>query len=160
VVYRARYDLLGSGQRPLVDRGWGELIDEVDVADLESEQAHSYRRTDARARFDVARVDRLPGGTAMADGGRIQRAEERFVMAGGPPSVLVLRVRCEHDVIVFDGANRLGVAEVTITRDPWDELMIEMPAAEAPRWVTVRCMRTAERLERFDSYHYWLFERR
>lgn len=158
VAFAARYDLLGSGASPLVDRGFGELIDELDISDMQAEAAHRYDRGDARARFNVARVDEL-GEVEMADGGRIQRAEDRFTLAPGPAAVLAMRVRCKHEVVVYDGSNRLGVAERTIARIPWDEHAIEMPASEHPRWVTVRCMKDEHRLERFDSYHYWLYAR-
>ena len=42
VVYEARVDLLGSGARPIQLPLTGDLIDEVDVADLESENQHAY----------------------------------------------------------------------------------------------------------------------
>lgn len=161
VAYEARYDLLGSGAAPLVKRAWGALLDEVDVADLPSERAHHYLRSDARSRFNVTRVDHDPlGGVEMADGGRMQRAEDQFVLKEGPPSVLVMRVRCAHDVVVHSGSEKVGAAELTLEREPWDELTIDLPASSTTRWVTVRCENTAEnRLERFDTYHYWLYTR-
>ncbi len=161
VAYRARYDLLGSGAQPLLSRGWGPIIDEMDVSDVWSEAAHQYARTDARARFNVARVDGAAvDDTRMADGGRIERSEERFVMAAGPASELVLRLRCAHDVVVWSAATRLGVAERDLARGPWDEHSIAVPASTDSRWITVRCMKSDRQIERFAAYHYWLFQAR
>ncbi len=159
VAYEARWDLLGSGASPRGEHGGGALLDELDVADLASERAHHYERGDATGRFNVARLD-VSGldGSEIADGGRIQRAEDRFVVKSAPASVLVMRLRCEHEVVVFHGAERLGEPEVTLRRDVFDELAVKVPASETSRWLTVRCVRTLARLERFDSYHYWLFD--
>lgn len=160
VAYEARYDLLDSGALPLVKQPWGEMLDELDVADLISETEHQYLRSDARSRFDVTHVDRSPAdGIEIADGGRIQRAEDQFVMREGPKAVMVLRVRCGHEVVVYSGSEKLGAADLTLRRGPWDELTIDVPASPTPRWMTIRCVQSANRLERFDAYHYWLYAR-
>ncbi len=151
IAYRADYALLGSGARPFsVD---GSIADALDVADIDSERAHDYRRGDARAAFNVATVAFGAHG-AIADGGRLERAEDRFVMAAGGRARLVMRVRCSAPLEVWVGGTRIGEAAVDHHADDWDERSIALPPAGEPRRITVRATAPL----RFASWHYWLLD--
>jgi hypothetical protein len=96
----ARWDHVGTGERPLSDHtGWA-IVDRIDVADLASEAAHRWtgalgRRTfgDPTARWSV--VGREVGAHGLVlDGGRtIRGGTEEFAIAIDPsrPVRLVLR---------------------------------------------------------------------
>src|SRR5262245_18703918 len=111
VAYVASWSVLGSGARPFAR--WGKLLDELDVADLESEATHAYRREDGRARFNVAASAIAPDGRFVADGGRYERAEDRFELALDRPSVMVIRARSASSLEVWLGGERLGQARLT-----------------------------------------------
>jgi hypothetical protein len=145
-AYAARYDLLGSGERP---RSSAFVLDALDVADLASERSHDYQRGDARARFNVATM-----GDGIADGGRLSRVEDRFSLVASPAARLVMRVRCDTPLEVWVGGDRIGEAATIFSGDGWEERMLELPPASDRRRMTVR---PTERV-RFDSWHYWLLE--
>ncbi|MBW2459067.1 MAG: hypothetical protein JRI68_31495 [Deltaproteobacteria bacterium] len=153
VAYRARYDLLSSGALPVTGGPWGELQDELDVSDMESEQRHDYGRGDLPGRFNVAGLDWLPAGRGVADGGRLERLEDRFVLQASPAVRMVMRVRCSGPLEVWLGGERIGEPEVVGTLSSWDERAIVLPSFASPTIVVVRPTEPV----RFASYHYWWF---
>jgi hypothetical protein len=155
VAYRAAWDLLDSGARPLAFSFAGAALDELDVSDIESESAHGYRRGDALARFNVTTEGDTPDGRVVVDGGRLERAEDRFELMLDRPSVMVMRVSAASALEVWLGGTRLGEPRVLWSGTDWDERAIDLPATSGPRVVTVRAV---ERV-RFASYHYWWFPR-
>jgi hypothetical protein len=153
VAYVASWSVLGSGARPFAQ--WGKLLDELDVSDLESEATHAYQRADGRARFNVAASAIAPDGRFVADGGRYERAEDRFELALDRPSVMVIRARSASSLDVWLGAERLGRARLAASSDEFDEHAIDMPATQGRQVVVVRASEPA----RFASFHYWWFEK-
>jgi hypothetical protein len=154
VAYAADYRLLGSGARPFTAGFSGEPVNELDISDVESETAHRYRRGDGRARFNVATVGFAPDGREIADGGRLERAEDRFDLTLARPSVMVMRVSSAAPLEVWLGLERLGEARsLGATGEEWEERAIDMPATAGPQIVVVRA---TERV-RFASYHYWWY---
>jgi hypothetical protein len=92
VAHVASYDLLGTGSRPQLDEPC-EVLDEVDVADLESESAHDYDLLHANSTLNLV-VEQ----DGIADGGRSERQTERFMMTIAPGGRIVSRVRGGDDV--------------------------------------------------------------
>jgi hypothetical protein len=82
---RADYASLGSGAKPSVPQG--RTLDELDVADLESEAAHGYAVGLASSQDNVVES----AGDAV-DGGRGRRTQERFRLRLEPGGSLVMRV--------------------------------------------------------------------
>ncbi|MBW2526513.1 MAG: hypothetical protein JRI23_20195 [Deltaproteobacteria bacterium] len=169
VAYEARYDLLESGARPFSQGRFGELLDEVDVADLESEAAHDWELGRATAADSRAVMWPTPDGRVVADGGRFRRQRDlfRLTIPADTPTVLVMRVVAEEPLeLVVDGST-IGRAEEQAVRgaavDPdvarWVELAVELPrlpvAEDLRRRVLVRSAAGTE----FASFHYWLFLR-
>ncbi len=160
VAYEARYDLLHTGDRPLGPEGSSAPpLDELDVADLESEAAHGYdgpagggAETDNLAHVFEA------GGRKAADGGRGKRLYDGFrLRAGVGPLRLVARLGAPQGarLLVSTGGGR--VAELEVPRGPWSELSIALPPtadAGAGRWVEVE---SADG-RRFVSMHYWAYD--
>ena len=153
VAYQARYDLLGSGARPLASQPFGELLDELDVSDLDAEFAHRYARGPLPARYNVAGLDRTADGRSVADGGRLERREDRFVLEPSAAVRMVMRVRCESPLEVWLGGDRMGEPEVVTTMNSWQERAIDLPKRQQPAVVVVRPTEPV----RFASYHYWWF---
>ncbi|MEZ4220869.1 MAG: hypothetical protein R3B13_08065 [Polyangiaceae bacterium] len=147
VAYEARYDLLRTATRPA--SATGEIVDELDVADLESEAAHDYALGDAEQRFNQVFSDEL---LTRADGGRSQRARESFVMQLRPGGRLIARLQGQPDteLTVHLGdhkATTLRFTDVT----PWQELSIDVPDSVSGA-VPVQLV---ARQARFSALYYW-----
>jgi hypothetical protein len=87
VACTADYHSLRSGALPGLDVGARRLLDEVDVADLESEAAHGYRLGASTAQRNV-----LVSFAGIADGGRSERTAEDFQLLVEPGGLLVVRL--------------------------------------------------------------------
>ncbi|AKT37704.1 hypothetical protein [Chondromyces crocatus] len=185
-VYEARYDALGSGAFP--ERlGAGErILDEVDVADLESEASHQYDKAhghDQNNRLATRRApsshptEALPRGTEVptlvADGGRYHRRRDRFMLGMPTPRPnglrLVLRVMSDTGATlrVRLGGQELGEVEVPGAdgeRQPWVERSLQIPTATSgsaeESGVIERDGAPVEvellRGGSFHAFHYWL----
>ena len=144
----ADYGGLGSGALPTLDLGSRRLLDELDVADLESEAAHGYQLGAANAQQNLLV---MLGG--IADGGRSERSRDVFLLNVEASGLLVVRL----------SANPSDALEVTIAGKPatptqtslheLEEPSFVVPAATArgPQWV-VLSSRTPVTL-----LHYWSY---
>ncbi|MSP23949.1 MAG: hypothetical protein EXR75_02055 [Myxococcales bacterium] len=126
-------------------------LGELDVADLESELAHSYELDDARAHFTVAEVGRSPSGVEIADGGRRERRADRFRVDQLRPFTLVMRVRSRSSLEVWADGARVGEVHAAADSQAWQEHAILLPNGAGE--VVVRPTSAL----RFTSYHYWWF---
>ncbi|RYZ02553.1 MAG: hypothetical protein EOO73_31450 [Myxococcales bacterium] len=100
VACRADYASLGSGAKPLVDLRGRPALDELDVADLESEAGHGYVLGAATAQENL-----VEGWQGRFDGGRGRRYHERFRLRVQPGGLLVVRLSAQ-----LPGELRLFVA--------------------------------------------------
>lgn len=119
-VMAARWDLLGSGAAPLSAADGWEVVDEVDVADLVSEQQHRWRgrlverkvdtRTAAWSQYFSVDI----GARKVADGGRtiLPRDGERFMVTADPDRPLRLVIRTGGPASM--AASSLGAAPATL----------------------------------------------
>jgi hypothetical protein len=158
VAYEADYALLGSGARPLVSRRPEHLLlDELDVADLESEAEHAYSLFEASSSENVvvssgAAFD-VPGAL---DGGRRGRVHEAFDLRLAPGATLVLRVALEADTSFTLRAPGLSQRfEIPASR-AWDEWKLELPSGVADARVRVELRAEGAR---FTALHYWTYRR-
>jgi hypothetical protein len=150
VAYRARYDALGRAELPLEPEGQGALVDQLDVADLESEQAHDYELLFANQLENVV-VEDYAG---HADGARTNRSEDRFSLELVPGGRLVARLESESPLsleLSVDG-QRFGTLELS-AQFSWDERVLVLPPglARGRHRVTVSARPGAT----FTSLHYW-----
>lgn len=168
VAYEARYDLLESGARPFTQGPYGELLDELDVADLESERAHELVLGATSAADNAVAVWPTRDGRVIADGGRFRRTEDRFGLAwpAETATVLVMRVTTPGPLQVTIDGRTVGSATAVegsgsspAATPRWSELALEVPplgaATGARRQVVVAPAAAGE----FASFHYWLFRR-
>jgi hypothetical protein len=120
----ADYTALGSAARPLrSDLEPCHVIDELDVADLESEHVHAYQLLDATAAENVALEQH-----GAIDGARRNRTLDRFELdlrAGGR---LLLRAEAEGEgeVVVRASARELG--RQRLEAGTWTEIAFDVPA--------------------------------
>jgi hypothetical protein len=157
IAYEAEWSLLGTGARPVArSDGWGELVAELDVADLESERPFGYvLGSDARSHYCIATVGARPDGGVLADGGRIERAEDRFRLGPLEATRMVMRVSSRAPLEIWLGGMRIGEATALAETGQWQELAVDLPPLASPVVVVVRAVRPL----RFASYHYWWFAR-
>ncbi len=172
IVHEARWDLLGSGALPAVPPPGMTLADELDVSDLESEEAHHFDRAGgldqdnqvvtAGEAFDESGEQVRP---PRSDGGRQRRSVDRFTarMKEGQAGQLVLRVGAEEPLTLVVAAGEREVGRVEVSPGAWSEKSLAWPgwASGASTAITVSVARpaldVAGEAPRFTSFHYWLY---
>ncbi|MGF1464711.1 MAG: hypothetical protein ACFCGT_01130 [Sandaracinaceae bacterium] len=156
-LWRTNLAPLAPGDAPLELHGEAlRVLDQIDVADLESEAAHAYRvHDDGDPRpSNVIRELRLPG-RHLAEGGRIVRSRESFVLRGvaGRPLTLVLRTDARHRAALSFEVNGEPVGTVPVTpRERWTAVRCDVPGrlVQARNRVLVR-----RRGSDVASFHWW-----
>ncbi|PIE05412.1 MAG: hypothetical protein CSA75_04895 [Sorangium cellulosum] len=182
VAYEARYDLLNSAARPIEQKLAGTLIDELDVADLESEAAHGYeinlgagREASNRVHRDNTRSnnwkheaptrpidpgDRLEAEEIQqvwADGGRFLRYADRFVAHLKPDVATQAVARWvgpdDGEVqLVVESGSRV-LAMVTMGAHVTREVAFSIPPDVAAEQTPI--LVRAVNGSTFGSLHYW-----
>jgi hypothetical protein len=170
VAYEARYDLLDSGARPFSQGRWGELLDELDVADLESEQAHGYVLGVTTAADNVAVMWPTRDGRVVADGGRFRRRTDEFLLSlpAGMEATLVMRVVAPGALEVHVDGRSMGEAQA-VDASPdhtagadgsiWTEVAIDLPPLAASPGPRRQLMVRPTAHDPYGSFHFWLFRR-
>ncbi|MFT3775792.1 MAG: hypothetical protein QM820_61375 [Minicystis sp.] len=163
VAYEARWDLLGSGALPAASPAGLALADEVDVTDVESEAAHSFdlkQSWDVDSRAGMSLVD----GRLVADGGRANRARDRFRVTwpAGKAAQLVMRLDAEWPVEVAIEVAGRAAGVVQIPGDgTFTERAVPLPAdlggGPVAVTVTARGQAAGGEAARFGSFHYWVY---
>ncbi len=161
-AYEADWSLLGSGATPWSrkDRAL-DLIDEIDVADLESEAAHQFELL-AHDNEEVVGDAYAPEGDRVIDGGRGWRSADRFVASLRPNQrawgiIRVAPTKGAKTTIDIRAAGDL-VASFTLGEDDpfssatWIEQSFVVPAEDAKEKTPVELV---ARQGSFSSYHYW-----
>jgi hypothetical protein len=151
-VYKARYDDLGSGEAPWSREG--PFVDVLDVADLESEEAHAYQWLDARENEQSAFKGESPGGKPVVDGGRTNRTHEAFVVRagnGGPRRGLVRLKADSATATVTVRANGQDCGTFDVPQDMWVERSFEIPANGRAERVQVELSAS----QPVTTFHYW-----
>jgi len=157
LAYTARYDALGSGERPRRSDG-SVLADVLDVADLESEAEHGYELGEARETENLA-LSYEDDGDPIADGARVRRSFDRFVMRGRPgaPYRLVARFVAGHSSALEARIGNETVATLNVAPLGWTETSFDIPERLTGEAIRVSIVDTSG--VGFGSAHYWLYER-
>ncbi len=155
VAYVADYSLLGSGEQPWT-RVEGAPADALDVADLESEAAHSYELLGARDGEEAVEDGSTPDGREVLDGGRTRRTRERFVvhLPAGRLAHGIARLKSKDRCAVEVLAGGRVIATLALPGNEWTEQTFDVPA-DAAKATTPLELRA--RGGSFTSFHYWLF---
>jgi len=152
VAHRANYDPLGSATRPIDPAFAGcTIVDELDVADLESEAAHAYELGDATSAGNVALVE-----GSFVDGARRARTRELFRLKVAPSGRLLVRVESEHQTGVEVRTAGVSRGRVEVAPHAWRELSIDLGAGTATGVVPVSI---EARPEAVSTLHYWSLAR-
>lgn len=150
-LYLADWSVLGDARasRP-------GAIDEIDVGDVLSEEAHAYASPAPNGGWTVLDVLEEPGGARRFDGGRI-------VPAGGVESFVVARAPGGAARIVVRTDARPGKARVRTARE---EHALEIDAPREGAWTmgtaTFSSLAAGERVEivadgvELRDYHVWI----
>jgi hypothetical protein len=150
VACRADYSSLASGAAPLLDTGQRAPLDELDVADLDSEAAHAYSLGLASAQDNL--VESWQG---HFDGGRARRYRESFRLRVEPGGLLVVRLSAElaGELVVSLAGSRLG--SVPFAAGQFQELAVAVPphVAAGPQDVELGTSQLVTLL------HYWSYGR-
>ena len=143
-IVAARWDHVGTGERPLGDHAGWAMVDRLDIADLASERAHAWhgelgRRNvgDPTARWSM--VGREVGEHGLVlDGGRTIRGQaERFTIArdAAKPVRLVIRTGGEagypfQEAIARDATISVAGVRAVLPRPTgrFVEVVVELPA--------------------------------
>jgi len=161
-AYEADWSLLGSGSIPWTRKDRAiDLVDEIDVADLESEAAHAFELL-AHDNEEIVGDSYTPEGDRIVDGGRGWRSADRFVAALRPNErawgiVRVAPMKGSKATIDVRAGGDL-VASFTIGEDDpfssatWTEQSFVVPAEDAKAKTPVELV---ARQGSFSSFHYW-----
>jgi hypothetical protein len=162
VVYPRRSDLLGSGEEPVQLRTTGSIVDQLDVADLESEADHHYEyyqpgniETSNRVFSESGDFDE-PEAKGWADGGRFERLFDRFEahlpsnspvrglmrLVGGPSMGAMITVSA--------GGKQLATLQVPASRATELEFAIPAEVAGPSTKIELKVLSGS-----FGSLHYW-----
>lgn len=155
IAHAARWDLLGSGALPRsIETEQLVLVDELDVADLESEAAHGYARLGASDQDCIA-VEQED----VADGGRMRRAVERFSasLSEGRATKLVLRVSAEAPVDLVVRAGSIDVGVVSVPEGGWVERVIDIPGDRVRARTEIEVVPRQEGAL-FNAFHHWFYQ--
>jgi hypothetical protein len=157
VACEARWTALYTGERPMTPPA-GACIDEVDVADLESERDHGYVLGPATDTDDVVMTTLDPdhGLRAVTDGGRLHRSRDRFRLRFGatPAATLVLRLGAEEATAVRVAIDGEEQATVHVVPGPFEDLRADVVASPGlEHTVTLTAVDAP-----FGSFHAWLYE--
>jgi hypothetical protein len=167
IAYEARWDRIGSGALPRIKLGSdAKVLDEIDVADLESEKAHGYALFGGSDHDNVATLS-FPPRTGqeedespfeIADGGRLRRRLDRFVASFQPgrPAKLVLRVSAEQEMELLVSVAGADVGSTRIPGGEWVEREVQLPAIGEHDAAVEIFPKNGALL--FNSYHYWIVQ--
>lgn len=146
----ADYASLGSASAPTLDVGKRALLDELDVADLDSEQEHHYVLGGASPVDDV--IESLG---QRVDGGRANRLREQLQLRIEPDGLLVLRLSSALPgaITLWVAGRKLG--PVPLTSGRFQELAIAIPPGTRAGSVEVVLASTSP----LTLLHYWSFGR-
>jgi hypothetical protein len=123
VACEADYASLGSGALPRNDRPARGLLDELDVADLESEARHGYDLGWASAQDNVVLTD-----FDVVDGGRARRTFERFQLVVQGGGALVVRLGSDRATAVRVRVGGQGLAPLETEAGQVQELQFSVPS--------------------------------
>jgi hypothetical protein len=145
----ADYTSLGSGKLPILASTTGALLDELDVADLESEAAHGYVLgwTNAQDNVVVQDVD-------VVDGGRARRLGDSFWLGVEGGGALVLRLGAEQPSELTIRVDGVALESLSVMRGPFQELRVAIPASLGRRSRAAVLVRSSAPL---TLLHYWSF---
>jgi hypothetical protein len=147
---RADYTRLGSGQAPADLEVEGQLIDELDVADLESERAHAYLLGPAAQTENV-----VVSGLGRVDGARKNRHTEQFDLVLAPGGLLIARLGAESPLSLELYADSLRLGTIELFASSWQEVRLKLPSSLERK--TRRVKISAKPEQRFNAMHYWLY---
>jgi hypothetical protein len=149
-AFEARYDVLGTGERPLDAKYRARHLEDVlDVADLDDEKSHGYVLYETTDVEDVVVAD-----DRLADGGRVARSRDTFTLKVRPGGVLLARWGATEPTAVTVSLDGKVVAEPQIAVTGWDEVPIAVPAGVSGS-VHVEVDTKAGK---FASLHYWSYD--
>jgi hypothetical protein len=155
IAHEASWSTLGSGAQPENAADLGRLIDELDVADLESEANHRYEL------FWGTQVDNIVHESAdgRVDGARARRTLDRFELELVPGATLLARLGGEEAIAVavrVSAGRSLGSFQ--LENDEWLERGLSLPADLSRGRYTVEV--AAPEGKSFVSMHYWVLAKR
>lgn len=150
VACHASYAALDSGRLPMRTEARGPMIDELDVADLESEAEHDYVLGRA------SQLDNVVESFAHhSDGARRGRTIERFTLELAPNGVLVARLGADQPATLEVRADGERLGSFAVESSSWQELTLRLPPT------TVRGKKRVEISSRdgrpFSALHYWSY---
>jgi hypothetical protein len=152
-AFVADWSKLGSGERPWTVIS-GRLVDTIDVADLEDEDAHAYELLGARDGEETVREGIAPDGAAVVDGGRTHRTVERFVarLHAGASTLGIVRLDGPSGTGVRVLVEGEPVGAFELEDDDWSERGFDVPARLAREQTHVELRAAGEPV---TTFHYW-----
>ncbi|HMJ14477.1 MAG TPA: hypothetical protein VK524_23840 [Polyangiaceae bacterium] len=150
-AYVADHRALGSAATPTLPPR-GVPIDELDVADLESEESHAYQLYATTQLENIAVED---PSTQRWDGARKARTRETFEIEIAPGGVLLARLGASAPLRLEVHVASRAVGELSLTGRAWEELTIVIPTGVPAGRQQIELI--AVREKSFVALHYWSY---
>jgi hypothetical protein len=171
VVYQADWSVLGRGSLPSAAPA-SLLVDEVDVADLESESGHRYALAGAVENKNLVVSTWDEGGREVADGARTDRRVDvfRVDLPEGAPVRMIARLGAASAVLLDVSVEGTAVGTIEVPDAGWSEASLSLPPGVTGRAKRVEVRARAKAGEgeapgtdhfdppTFTSMHYWFYE--
>lgn len=159
VAAPARWDVLGAADLP-AEPPAGDLVDELDVADLESEAAHGYALGRSSELDDVVLEAVTEDDEPLADGARVKRSSDEFSLAipARRASTLVVRFSSPEGATVDVLTDGRLEGSFEAPKTDWEQASVALSAS--PRGATTRVRLVARGEGKLGPAHYWLYASR
>lgn len=158
VVYEADWTVLNRGDRPTLRDRDSALVDELDVADLESESDHAYALNNANDGENQVTTSWDETGEQTSDGGRVKRWRDDFTLTfdGAESPLLVARMAASQETVLTLSIDGVPFATFQVPNAAWAELDIPLPKRLSGKHAISIAAQDPQLS--FGSMHYWLFE--
>jgi hypothetical protein len=154
------WNLLGTGARPW---SWGydakgapAPLDELDVADLESEAEHRYELLGGDDGDETVTAGESPTKHPVMDGGRRERSRDRYRLGRipeGRPIHGVVRLGATDTTYVTVTVDGAPAGRFTLSTASWTEQPLALPGAH-----TGSVVELTPETGTLTTYHYWVFD--
>lgn len=148
----ADWSSLGTGARPTFDPGSRTLLDELDVADLESEASHGYQLGVTSSVEDL--VGERDG---KVDGGRARRSLDELRLRIAPGGLLILRYSSDTEAQLSVRRGAATLVAAPIAAGDFEEAVLPLSASAPEEPAKTPASLSVQISTPITLFHYWSY---
>lgn len=166
-VYQTSWDLANSGDEPITSLNGYKLMDEIDVADLDSEDKHNYRFWEAEPGLNITtyvyELSCLNSTQKIIDGGRMLSGGEKMIVKTTPNHEMKIVMRTTTPLkldVVINGKYRKKWIDERNYGNLWVESILTIPG----KWITSPQTKIYIEIKNkqqdiYSPAYYWFFQK-